>query len=190
MATVRAGSKSALIVVDTQVGVLARAWDTPRVVANVAHAVARARAAGTPVIWVQHADNQLVSGSPEWQLVPELQPHAGDAVVHKQFESSFENTALEDLLARHAVSRIVLAGAMTNWCIRATAYAALDRGYDLVLVNDAHTTGSIELDDGVMIEAEKTVQELNLVLRWISYPGRTSGTATAADVDFAAGAPA
>lgn len=185
MATVRSGNKAALVVVDTQVGVLARAWDTPRVVANVAHAVARARAAGTPVLWVQHADSQLVSGSPEWQLVPELQPQAGEATVHKQHESSFENTTLDELLARHAVSRIVLAGAMTNWCIRATAYAALDRGYDLTLLSDAHTTGSIALDDGGTIEADKIVQELNLVLHWISYPGRSSGTATAADVALA-----
>jgi nicotinamidase-related amidase len=184
MASIRGGGKSALIVVDTQVGVLNRAWDTHRVVGNVARAVERARAQGIPVIWVQHADQQLLHGSADWQLVPDLVPRAGEAIVEKQFESSFENTSLEPTLAELGVSHVVLAGAMTNWCIRATAYGALDRGYDLTLVKDAHTTATVEFDNGLKIEAEKIVQELNVVLRWITYPGRSSGTATAEEVGF------
>jgi hypothetical protein len=79
-----------------------------------------------------------------------------------------------------------LAGASTNWCIRATAYGALERGYVLTLVRDAHTTGSMELEDGTRIDAEHVIRELNLVMNWLSYPGRKNGTATAADVDFSA----
>jgi hypothetical protein len=78
----------------------------------------------------------------------------------------------------------VLAGAATNWCIRATAYGALDRGYDLTLVKDAHTTESLELENGAM-EASSIVQELNIAIKWLSYPGRANGTATAEEVDFA-----
>lgn len=185
MATVRGGSRSALIVVDTQVGVINRAWDTTRVIGNVLRAVERARAQGVPVIWVQHSDSELVLDSPAWQLVPELVPLDTEPIVHKRYESSFEDTGLEDLLARLGVSHVVLAGAMSNWCIRATAYGALDRGYDLTLVKDAHTTASVEFENGFRIEAEKIVQELNLVMRWLTYPGRTSGTAAAAEVAFA-----
>jgi nicotinamidase-related amidase len=78
-----------------------------------------------------------------------------------------------------------LAGAATNWCIRATAYGALDRGYDLTLIKDAHTTGSMELDDGVKIEAASVIHDLNIAMSWLSYPGRTNGTATAEAIDFA-----
>lgn len=188
MASIRSGSQSALVVVDVQVGVMSKAWDAPRAIGKVAHAVERARAAGVPVLWVQHADQQLVKDSPEWQWVPELSPQAGEPRVHKQFESSFENTTLESELAQRGVSHIVLAGAATNWCIRATAYGALDRGYDLTLVKDAHTTGDMELENGFTILAAQLVQDLNVVMRWISYPGRKSGTATAEDVDFTAAA--
>jgi nicotinamidase-related amidase len=79
----------------------------------------------------------------------------------------------------------VLAGASSNWCIRATAYGALDRGYDLTLVKDAHSTGTMELKDGSTIEAETVIKELNIALTWLSYPGRKNGTATAEEVDFA-----
>ncbi len=105
--------------------------------------------------------------------------------IHKQFNSSFEQTSLEETLAGLGATHIVLAGAATNWCIRATAYAALDRGYDLTLIEDAHTTGTLELENGIRIEAADVVRELNNAMSWLSYPGRTNGTATVDAVDFA-----
>jgi len=185
MATVRQGNKGVLLVVDVQVGVMRESWDSPRIIENLTRAVERARAHGVPVIWVQHADEELPYGSPEWQLAPELAPAEGEPLIHKQFNSAFEQTELEQELANLGATHVVLAGASTNWCIRATAYGALDRGYDLTLVKDAHTTGTIELKDGTRIEAAKIIQELNIVMTWVSYPGRTSGTATADEVDFA-----
>jgi len=184
MAIVREGNKAVLLVVDVQVGVMREAWDAPRVIKNVARAVERARAKGVPVIWVQHSDKDLVHGSPQWQWVPELVPAAGERRIDKRFESSFEQTALEQELAALGASHIALAGASTNWCIRATAYGALDRGYDLTLINDAHTTTSIELDNDTRIEAASMIQDLNIAMKWLSYPGRTSSTVTAAEVEF------
>ena len=185
MATVRVGNKGVLLVVDVQVGVMGESWDAARVIQNVSRAVERARGQGVPVIWVQHSDNELAYGSPAWHWVPELTPAQGEPLIHKRFNSSFEQTALDDQLARLGATHIALAGAATNWCIRATAYAALERGYDLTLVKDAHTTGTIDLGNGASIAAENVVEELNIAMTWLSYPGRTTGTATAEEVDFA-----
>jgi nicotinamidase-related amidase len=184
MATVREGTKGVLLVIDVQVGVMKEAWGATRIITNVARAVERARAQGVPAIWVQHASDELPHGSPQWQWVPQLVPAPGETLIHKQFNSSFEHTALEEQLARLGATHIALAGAATNWCIRATAYGALDRGYDLTLIADAHTTGSMTLDDGTRIEAASVIAELNVGLTWVSYPGRSSRTATAQDVDF------
>ena len=186
MATVRAGNKGVLLIVDVQVGVMSEAWEAPRVIRNVARAIERARAEGVPVIWVQHSDTDLVHGSPEWQWVPELAPAAGEPLIHKQFNSSFEQTPLEERLAALGATHIALAGAATNWCIRATAYGALDRGYDLTLIKDAHTTGTMELESGATIEAASVINDLNVAMTWLSYPGRANGTATAEDVAFTA----
>ena len=185
MATVREGNQGVLMVVDVQVGVVHEAWETTRVIGNVADLVERARAAGTPVVWVQHSDDELLQGSPGWQWVPELVPAADETLIHKHFNSSFEQTTLEADLARLGATHITLAGAASNWCIRATAHGALERGYDLTLVQDAHTTGTLELDDGTRIEAANLVRELNIAMKWLSYPGRTNGTAKAAEIDFA-----
>lgn len=184
MATVRDGDRSVLLVVDVQNGVMREAWDARRVVANIAGTVERARAADVPVIWVQHCDDELPRGSQDWEIVPELVPAEGEARIHKSFNSSFEETDLDDTLAKLGATRIALAGAATNWCVRATAYAALDRGFDLTLVKDAHTTESMDLGDGVAVEAAAVVNDLNAVMTWITYPGRTSGTATAAEIEF------
>ena len=185
MATVREGNKAVLLVVDVQVGVMNDAWEAPRVVKNVARVVERASAEGVPVVWVQHSDQELAQGSAAWQWVPELVPAHDEALIHKQFNSSFERTVLEEELAKRGATHIVLAGAASNWCIRATAHGALERGYDLTLIKDAHTTGSIELGNGMTIEAQDVVRELNLAMTRLSYPGRTNGTAAAEAVDFA-----
>ena len=184
MATIRDGIRAVLLIVDVQVGVVAGAWEAPRVVANVARSVARARAAGVTVLWVQHSDDELPYGSAEWQLVPELSPAPGEAVVHKHYNSSFEETNLEGELDRLGATHIILAGAATNWCVRATAYGALGRGYDLTLLADAHTTEDLVLTDGRIIKAADVIDELNTVMHWIGFPGRTSTTATSDEIEF------
>jgi nicotinamidase-related amidase len=181
---VREGNKGVLLVVDVQVGVMKNAWDGVRVIGNVARAVERARAQGVPVVWVQHGDDDLPRGSADWQWVPELVPRAGEALVHKQFNSAFEGTELEQVLGDAGATHVVLAGAATNWCIRATAYGALDRGYDLTLVKDAHTTETMELDDGTRIEAATLVNDLNIAMTYLSYPGRSNRAARAEEVDY------
>lgn len=184
MASIRQGNKAVLLVVDVQVGVVDGAWESERTVGSVALAVAKARAQGAPVIWVQHADDELVRGSPEWLWVPDLVPAAGELLIHKGFNSSFENTPLNDALEKMEATHIVLAGCATNWCIRATAYGALERGYDLTLVEDAHTTKTMDLENGTKLDAATLIQDLNIAMTWLSYPGRKNTTVKAAELRF------
>lgn len=172
------------MVVDGQVDVVARAWERDRIVGNVALAVRRAREAGVPVIWVQHEDDELKHDTPGWAWVPELQVLPDEARVHKRYNSAFEDTVLLSLLEQLSVSHIFLAGAASNWCIRATAYGALDRGFDLTLIGDAHTTETMELGPGRVVDAASVIEDLNAAMRWLSYPGRKSAVASAADANF------
>lgn len=185
MAIVREGNKAVLLVVDVQVGVMRNAWDSQRIIKNIGIAVEKAHKAGVPVIWVQHSDDELVYNSPDWKLVPELSPAEGEIQIHKNFNSAFEQTPFEETLAQLGITHIVLAGAATNWCIRATAYSALDRGYDLTLIKDAHTTEALDIENGIKIEAINIVRELNIAMTWLSYPGRTNQAVSVDDIDFA-----
>jgi len=184
MATIRSGNQSILMIVDVQVGVLRECHDAAQTIANVARTVERARAAQVPVLWVQHESDELKRDSDAWQWVPALVPAAGEARVYKQFNSSFEQTNTDELLAQAGVSHIVLAGAQSNWCIRATAYGALERGYDLTLVKDAHTTSDLDLGNGTRIDAATIVRDLNVTMKWLQYPGRRNAVAAAEEVVF------
>jgi nicotinamidase-related amidase len=178
-------ARSALLVVDAQVGVLSSVWDSNRVVGNIEKLVARARSAGVPVIWVQHTDDdELKLGSPAWKLMPNFVPNAGEPVIHKRYNSSFANTDLDQRLKVFGATRIVLAGALTNWCLRSTAYAAVDRGYHLALVGDAHSTEPLKLADGKTVPAESIVADLNAVFEWVSVPNVRTEVRTSADVAF------
>jgi nicotinamidase-related amidase len=182
------GSNSALLIVDVQVGVVANAWDRDRVVGNVALAVRRAREAGIKIVWVQHNDDELQRDTPPWQWVPELQPQAADMRIHKSYNSAFEDTGLLSQLGELGVSRLFLAGAATNWCIRATAYGALDRGFDLTLLSDGHTTRDMDVAAGRKVEARAMIDDLNVAMQWVEYPGRVNAAVAVADADFGPGA--
>lgn len=184
MATIRPGSQSALVVVDVQVGVVAEAGDVSGQIEHIALAVRKARDAGVPVVWVQHDDEELPKGSAEWQWVPALVPQPEDVRVYKNFNSSFERTTLESELAARGVSHIVLCGAVTSWCIRATAYGALERGYDLSLIGDAHIAKTMPMGNGEAVEARDIVREFNVVMQWVAYPGRKNRVVKAEELAF------
>jgi nicotinamidase-related amidase len=183
MTTLAGRPNSALLVVDAQNGVLAAAASRDSVLANIGLLLARARADGVPVIWVQHADDGLPRGSEEWQLVPELSRLDAEPVVHKAHGDSFEATDLERLLAGHAVGRLVVAGAQSDGCVRATIHGAFTRGYDVTLVSDAHTTDDRTADGGP--PARQVIAHTNLYWSYQSAPGRTALTVPTSEVSFA-----
>lgn len=109
--------------------------------------LARARAAGMPVIHVAHRgsagglfDRDAAGGA----FLPEAAPQAGEAVVEKGLPNAFAGTELQARLdaafAASGRSRLLLAGFMTHLCVSSTARAALDLGLPVTLVADATAT--------------------------------------------------
>jgi len=182
MTTLADRPNSALVVIDVQVGVVAEAWERDAVVARIAGLVQRARMAGVPVVWVQHSGEHLPAGSPAWQIVPELQPSAGEPLIAKLYGDSFQETDLEETLAELRVGRVYISGAQTDQCVRGTLHSALVRGYDTILVSDAHTT-----EDATSWGApppELVVAHTNLYWTYEEAPGRQCGTVAAGAVRF------
>jgi nicotinamidase-related amidase len=182
MTTLDNRPNTALLVVDVQNGVVGEAHDRDAVVANIGTLVDRARQQQIPVVWVQHTDEDLEQGSADWQIVPELTPADAEPLVDKNYGDSFEDTTLESVLSGLGVGRLVVTGAQTDACIRCTLHGAFARGYDAVLVSDAHTTddrGQPELPS-----ASQVIAHTNAYWTYQSAPGRTGGTVKTKDVDF------
>ena len=182
MTTLENRPKTALLVVDVQNGNTTGAVNRDAVVSNVASLVEKARREEVPVVWVQHADDNLPRGSDEWRIVDELQPDESEPLVEKNYGDSFESTTLESVLADLDVGRLVVVGAQTDACIRATLHGALVRGYDAMLVSDAHTTE--DLSAWGAPPPELVIAHTNLYWGDESAPGRTAGTVETKDVAF------
>jgi nicotinamidase-related amidase len=175
---------TALLVVDVQNGVVEGAHERDAVVANVGRLVEKARREQIPVVWVQHADEQLATGSDVWRIVPELAPDEAEPLIAKRYGDSFEDTTLETVLSDLGVGRLVVVGAETDACVRSTLHGAFVRGYDAFLVSDAHTTA-----DNTQWGAPppgQVIAHTNLYWSDQEAPGRTAGTVQTKDVDFGA----
>jgi nicotinamidase-related amidase len=182
MTTLENRPNTALVVIDVQNGVVAGAHQRDAVVANIDTLVAKARQERVPVVWVQHSDEQLARGSEDWRIVPELAPGGAEPLVEKHYGDAFEETTLENVLAGLGVGRLVVAGAQTDACNRSTLHGALVRGYDALLVSDAHTTED-QSAWGAPPPAQ-VIAHTNLYWTYETAPGRTAGTVRTADVDF------
>ena len=182
MTTLENRPYTALLVVDVQNGVVAGAHERDAVVANVASLVGKARRERTPVVWVQHCDEQLVRESDDWRIVPELNPGDDEPLVEKNYGDSFEATTLEAVLSGLSIGRLVVVGAQTDACIRSTLHGAFARGYDAILVSDAHTTGD-QTKWGAP-PPDKVIAHTNLYWTYQTAPGKTAGTVETKDVSF------
>lgn len=183
MATFGDRPNTALLVIDVQNGVVANAHNRDGVIKNINTLVDKARSEDVPVVWVQHCDDDLPQGSEPWEYVPELVRRASEPLVHKNYGDSFEATELEGLLAQRGVGRLVVTGAQTDACIRSTLHGAFVRGYDVILVGDAHTTE--DLSEYGAPPPDQVIRHTNLYWDNQGAPGRTAATVDAEDVDFA-----
>ncbi|MFF3782381.1 isochorismatase family protein [Streptomyces sp. NPDC001933] len=186
MTTLSDRPNTALLVIDVQNGVVAGAHEREGVIANINTLVGKARVEGVPVIWVQHSDDDLKRDSEPWQYVPELVRRDAEPLIHKLYGDSFEETALEALLAERGVGRLVVTGAQSDACIRSTLHGAFVRGYDVTLVGDAHTTQ--DLTEYGAPAPGQVIAHTNLYWQWQSAPGRRAGTVDTAEVTFTADA--
>lgn len=173
--------QSALVVIDVQVNVVKDAFKRDEKVANIASAVAKARATSTPVIWVRHSAEDLPLGSDGWQIAPELLPLAGEPIIEKKYRSTFIETNFEEVLREMKIGHLYTCGAETNNCVRHTSMAALDAGYDVTLIADAHTTTGFEWN-GYVVDAASTIDEQNINFMGYQLPGCHAEAKTVSEI--------
>ncbi|GAC1455638.1 MAG: cysteine hydrolase family protein [Ktedonobacteraceae bacterium] len=157
-------NNTALLIIDTQVGVIEPAYKGKEVLDNINVLLAQARASHTPIIYVQHDGPQgdsLEVGTPAWAIHPAIAPQAGELIVHKRASDSFYDTILKRELGAQGIQHLVVVGGSTEMCVDTTIRRATVEGYDVTLVSDAHTTQDY---DEAVLTATQRIAQLNHVV--------------------------
>lgn len=82
---------------------------------------------------------------PAWQIDESVAPLPGEIVVNKTSSDAFSTTSVDQALRQLGADTAVVAGLTTDVCVNSTARQAADRGYTVIVVEDACTTLSEEM---------------------------------------------
>jgi len=186
------GERPALVVVDMNVAFTDRssplACPLDGVVGAIQELLRECRAAGFPVVYTTVAYDEearrtaavfidkvpalltLEAGSRWVEIDPRIAPLPGEPVLTKLFASAFFGTELQSLLAAAGCDTLVVTGASTSGCVRATAVDALQHGYRPVVPReavgdrdpDAHEANLYDIDAkyGDVVSLEETLGHL------------------------------
>jgi nicotinamidase-related amidase len=153
------GRRPALLVIDMSVGFTSPEsplhCELDHAVAAIGQLLEVARAKGLPVVYttVSYGEGEkavakafidkvpallaLAEGSPFTEIDPRIAPLPHEPVLNKLFASAFFGTSLQSLLAAHDCDSVLVTGASTSGCVRATAVDVLQNGYRLVIPRGA-----------------------------------------------------
>ena len=161
-------STLALVVYDMQVGILSQIADGDRVLANVLRVLDAAREQHVRTVFLRHYSMPtelagvfqlrqakawqqkarasetrplIPHGSPGFELAPELEPRANEAVIDKITMSAFEGTPLDIVLRDCGVRAYLIVGVALEVGIEPTVRHSADLGYIPVVVRDACGAG-------------------------------------------------
>lgn len=162
MAELELPDNTALILIDIQQGFDdAEHWgerNNPGAEGQAARLLAAWRAAGRPVVHIQH-----LATSPRSPLRPDqpgnefkrlVAPQASEPVFRKTVNSAFIGTELEGHLRKSGVGTLVFVGLTTDHCVSTTARMAANLGFRVVIVSDGTATFGRLGPDGEWYAAE------------------------------------
>jgi nicotinamidase/pyrazinamidase len=140
----------------------------PPIIEVIKGELARARAAGEPVIYLtddhmpddpefQMFPPHAIHGTRGATIIPQLAPAAGDVVIPKRRYSGFFETELDLTLGEKGVDTLRLVGDCTNICVLYTTADARNLGYAVEVVRDGVTSFDLEAHEHALTELEKTL---------------------------------
>ena len=178
--------EAALLVIDVQDSFKASPrWElrsSRRFEQNVSALVDAFHAAGRPVIYILHSDDDehFQTTSPHYKVMDFLAPRPGEPILHKITRNAFTSTALQPLLLAQGVRRIVVTGIQTEQCCETTTRVGSDLGFDVDFVTEATLTFPIQRipgsEDGAL-PVEAVIERTEFALR-----GRFARIATVDDI--------
>jgi nicotinamidase-related amidase len=150
MTELRPTDKAAVIVIDLQTGMFdgvaePALHDADALVERARAVLDWARRTRRKVAFVRHdgrAGDSLAPGAPGWPIWPAVGQADHEPTFAKSVADAFSNALLGQWLADHGADEVVLLGAQTDECIAASVTGAIEAGFAVTVVSDAHSTVS------------------------------------------------
>jgi nicotinamidase-related amidase len=106
-------------------------------------------------VHIQHISKEpdatfFISGDRGTDIHDSVAHFEGEPIVYKHEINSFLNTNLLELLRGWEIERVVVTGMMTHMCVDATARAASDLGFQVIIAEDACATRDLQYGDTII----------------------------------------
>lgn len=155
---------TALLIIDVQAAMFSydkmTLYNEREVMNNICSLLKKARASHTKIIFIQHTgDEEYTKGTHTWELDPRLEVSHGETVIEKTTWDAFYKTELDAELKKNNIEKLVIAGMQTEFCLDTSCRRAFSKGYENILVSDAHSTF-----DSKVLTAKQIVEHHNSVL--------------------------
>lgn len=156
--------KTALLVIDMQKGSFTDKtprFDTDGVVSRINQLAATLRASDLPVIFIQHdgtGTGEFEKNSTSWENLDGLIVMSDDIRIDKYANDVFYKSELEAKLNELDINELLITGCATDFCVESTVQSALTKDFNVVVVEDGHTTGNRP-----HLKAEKVIEHYNWV---------------------------
>ena len=102
----------------------------------------------------------LTERAPAGQIVPQLTPLPDEAILRKTQPSAFFGTGYVDLLRRHHVDTVIVAGCTTSGCVRATVVDAMSHDFRTILARDCVGDRSLAAREANLFDMEQKYADL------------------------------
>ncbi len=158
----------ALIIIDMQQGAFVGAepkHDASELIGRLNALADAVRNQNGAVVFIQHdgpPGDPFHPDLPGWKLLDDLAPRPADTVIRKKCCDAFLETSLDKFLRSNAISRLIITGWATDYCVDTTVRSALARGYPTIVPSDGHTTSN-----RVHLPAEKIIAHHNAI--WANF---------------------
>jgi nicotinamidase-related amidase len=175
---------TALLIIDVQRGLCSgeyEVFDSRRVIDRINQVAGVARQVKAPVIVIQHEEpgSPMAHGAEGWKLDPDLQVQPADTHIRKTTPDSFHNTDLLAVLQALDISKLVICGLQSEFCVDSTLRRALALGFPVTLVADGHST----MDNSVLTAAQIVAHQNDTLSKMDSF-GPPVRVVPAFDVQF------
>ncbi|MDO4667813.1 MAG: cysteine hydrolase family protein [Streptococcus sp.] len=133
--------KTALLVIDVQNGLMdANPYQSAIFLDKLKKNIRLAREYDIEIIYVRHNSQEFEKGTRAWEIVPSIAPLKTDIIIDKTYNSAFKETNLDQYLTDNKISRLILTGMLTNYCIDTTVKVAFELNYKVCVIEGGSTT--------------------------------------------------